>query len=269
MAAVFPQKRFSDNETSFVIRYFDQFYDLLSRLHHGAIHDPWQGPNNGDTVQGNDNRVGSARSILAQLKELLDRQGLECQKYGGQFAVTYYQNAQFVMAALADELFLKADWTGRSFWEDNLLESALFGTHDAGDLFFTRLDDLLNLRDPLQKDVAEIYLMALGLGFEGRYRGTDHGDILDHYRRTLYTFIHKSEPSFDRDGMRLCPEAYVHTLSSGSFKLFNDMRMWGYAFGGIVITLLLVSAIVWHNGTAKTNDTLDGILTPSSDANRP
>lgn len=253
MAEPLMQRRFSDGDTAFTIRYFEQFYETISRMQSDIVTGKW---------------TGGAREILTQLKDLLNRQSLECQQQGG-FSGTYYEDAKFVMAALADEIFLKMDWDGRTFWEDNLLESQLFGTHDAGDLFFDRLDELLKTRDALQRDTAQIYLMALGLGFEGRYKGTLSSDVLRDYRKNLYILIHHHEPMLGGDGMRLCPDAYAHTLSSPGVKLLNDMRLWALVLGGVFGVLLIASAILWHKTTTGITHIIDGILVQSTGPNRP
>ena len=55
-----------------------------------------------------------------------------------------YRDAQYAMAALADEqLLLEVDWSGRSAWLDLMLESALFDTRIAGVRFYRLIDRLL------------------------------------------------------------------------------------------------------------------------------
>src|SRR5580658_64213 len=83
--------------------------------------------------------------VWQQLVSLLERQSLEAGQ-GGAFAYEVYREAQYVMAALADEIFLHLDWEGRSRW--TLLESELFHSHAAGEVFFQRVEDLLRQRDP-------------------------------------------------------------------------------------------------------------------------
>ena len=51
-----------------------------------------------------------------------------------------YLDAQYVMAATADEVFLNIPWDGRPYWTDNLLESSLFESHVAGERLFRKLD---------------------------------------------------------------------------------------------------------------------------------
>ncbi|HEY7116735.1 MAG TPA: DotU family type IV/VI secretion system protein, partial [Tepidisphaeraceae bacterium] len=45
--------------------------------------------------------------------------------------------------ALADEIFLNTEWEGRSYWVSNLLETKIYQTHAAGELFFQKLERLL------------------------------------------------------------------------------------------------------------------------------
>ena len=90
------------------------------------------------------------------------------------------------MAALADEALLRIEWPGRDVWTSCLIEESLFQSRVAGDLFFDRLDELLRTRDPARIELSSIYLLALSLGFEGRYRGTDSAPRMESYRAALY-----------------------------------------------------------------------------------
>jgi hypothetical protein len=74
-----------------------------------------------------------AEEALRRLQTLLEMQALEAGRRGGEYGVLYYKEAQYVMAALADEIFLTLDWTGRDTWRSDLLETRLFGTYDAGE----------------------------------------------------------------------------------------------------------------------------------------
>src|SRR5947209_3942754 len=87
--------------------------------------------------------------VWQRLVSLFERQEAQAWRYGGTYGAEFYKEAQYVMVALADEIFLNTQWEGQRFWVSNLLESKIFRTHVAGELFFQRLDRLLVDRDPV------------------------------------------------------------------------------------------------------------------------
>ncbi|MCA0369478.1 MAG: DotU family type IV/VI secretion system protein [Proteobacteria bacterium] len=248
-------RRVGDRDSSFVLRDFEEFYEELVRQKERVITGTWllHETSSGatDVTGAVDTTVASsAGAILDKLYQLLDRQAVEASRMGGEFASAYYREAQFVMGALADEVFLNLHWDGRKYWEDNLLESRLFGTHDAGDLFFKRLETFLAERDPTRKDLAEVYLLALGLGFEGKFRNLNDDGRLTEWRRQLYVFINHREPTLLSGQDRLFPDAYAHTLSSGKGEKMQDKHLWYTSIGVAFFVLLVFSHVMWDRATS-------------------
>lgn len=256
MSQALQLRRVGDRDSSFVLRDFEEFYTELVRQKERIVSGRWmQTERISDAPGGVDQTIAaSAAAVMDKLYQVLDRQAVHASRMGGEFSSTYYREAQFVMAALADEIFLNLNWDGRRYWEDNLLESRLFGTHDAGDLFFKRLETFLAERDLVRKDLAEIYLLALGLGFQGKYRNiNDDGRLLE-WRRQLYVFVNHREPTLLSGQDRLFPDAYAHTLESGKREHMQDRRMW---YTGIACTFFIIfifSHFMWEYATSDVSD---------------
>ena len=204
--------------------------------------------------------------IILRLISLLNSQSIDAARYGGEFAAKYYKEAEFIMAALADEIFLHLDWPGKPYWEKNLIESKLYGTHKAGETFFDRLDQFLQVRDPSRSDLAMLYLMALGLGFKGKFRDQDDKGRLAHYRRELFIFINHRDPTLYEMGTRIFPEEYLHTMS-GEIKVtyLNDIWKWIWIFAGAGFILLFISFLVWYSGTHSVNIYTESIIKQSKE----
>jgi type VI secretion system protein ImpK len=255
-------RRAGDIRSSFVVKFFEEFYQQVVALTKEALLQTTSVESGIDKIPGDSDEAiqRKAQYMLNRLYETLESQALKAAQMGGDFAISYYREAQYVMAALADEIFLYLPWNGVDYWKDNLLESRLFGTHDAGDKFFDNLDRFMQLRDPLRTDVAEVYLLALGLGFLGKYRGRTDLKQLDLYRQQLYVFINHHEPRLYRGGERLFPDAYAHTLEEGRPRRFDDMRFWTGAIACVFGVLLLFSFITWQRLTSDLESTADSIL---------
>ncbi|MDP2193318.1 MAG: DotU family type IV/VI secretion system protein, partial [Alphaproteobacteria bacterium] len=107
--------------------------------------------------------------IQKKLHEVLEKQAIQASKGIGGTTASYFRDAQYIMVALADETFLMMDWPGAKAWRKALMEAQIFQTQVAGEQFFKRLDVLLSSSDPARSELGQVYLMALSMGFRGRY----------------------------------------------------------------------------------------------------
>lgn len=185
--------------------------------------------------------------VWQQLLSMLERQALEAGQ-GGAFAYEVYREAQYVMAALADEIFLHLEWEGKSSWP--LLESRLFQSHVAGEEIFSRIDRLLQRRDPFYLDLAAVYFTALALGFEGKYRGADGQDPRE-YRRQLFRMIYRREPKLFTATAPLFPQSYQHTLDKSEVKKLPAQWVWIWLVAAVVVGWVGVSEYTWAAATNR------------------
>ena len=186
--------------------------------------------------------------VQKELISLLEQQAIDSGSRGGEYGVAYYREGQYIMAALADEIFLNMDWEGREEWKANLIETKLFNSHAAGEIFYEKLDNLLKEKDSAFIGVAALFLLALALGFRGKYRDKDDGGLLDQYRHKLYVFIFNRNPDL-LESSKLFPEAYAHTLYEGSGKQFPGLKIWLGLNIIILIILLVISNETWTRYT--------------------
>lgn len=81
-------------------------------------------------------------------------------------------SARFALTAFIDEAIARSDWFGKRDWAQRPLALEYFSTNNAGDEFFSRLDEL-RLRPEARVGVLEVYYTCLALGFEGKYALVD------------------------------------------------------------------------------------------------
>lgn len=245
-----------NQRSSFIIECFEEFYREVLKHKNFVISKPWQN----SEPQGESSPQATAEYILSRLQTFLEEQAATA-KYGGDsFAESYYAEAQFIMVSLADEVFLNLDWPGKRYWEFNLLEKRLYNTHSAGQVFFEKLDELLKNKDPVRADLAVLYLNALGLGFQGKYRHFNDASILSSYRKRLFVFINRREPYLYQKKIHLFPDTYAHTLEGGEAKELPTLRNWYLIFGGIALTYLFASYIIWYAATGDITRTVNRII---------
>ncbi|MGQ3049619.1 MAG: DotU family type IV/VI secretion system protein [Niveispirillum sp.] len=189
--------------------------------------------------------------INRRLHRLLDTQAATAMRLGGRFGVELYREAQYVMAALADEMLLHGDaWAGREHWLDNLLELSLFGTRVAGERVFQRLDALLAGPPQQEYELLSVYLAALSLGFRGRYHRHQDEPIRRRYRQGLADRLAEAT-GYAGPAPFLCPAAYAATVTEGREVRLPHLRPWFY---GLLIVLALHTAVahgVWYVRTYR------------------
>jgi type VI secretion system protein ImpK len=198
--------------------------------------------------------------ILSSFQHVLETQSLKANQEGGAFGVACYREAQYIMVALADEIFLNLPWEGRRYWESHLLEERAFSSHVAGERLFIFLDAFLKERNPLKQEIALLYLSALGLGFRGKYRGFEDGGALNLYREQLFSFTYRKSPSLFRTSQTLFPQATQHTREGAPEQQNEDIRKWGLILLGSILGYFFFSYTVWYGATHPLDTVTNSIL---------
>ena len=190
---------------------------------------------------------------------LFRRNGIQILRAAGKPTDNYLE-AQYVMAAFADDVFIHLNWEGRRAWTSNLLESALFQSHIAGEKVFDKLDRLLRHRDPANKSLAAVYLSALSLGFRGKYHGlNDHGK-LRRYRRDLFDFIFNKPADLVNESKVAFPDSYVQNVRQEKRKKLTNPRVWLLVLGFVFLTYLAASHGIWLRLTSRLEQTNNEIV---------
>ena len=244
---------------TFLLSQFRDFYREVVRLKRVVATHAWMAP----ATQIADAATARTRAVTAvwqRLLTLLEQQELAVGRRGGEYGAMFYKEAQYVMAALADETFLHLDWVGKADWQAHLLEAKLFDSQSAGEVLFQKIERLLHSGDPVYNDLATVYLIALGLGFQGKFRGHDDGAQLADYRRRLYAFIAHREPELLHATQPLFPAAYAHTLVTGKARRLPTAQRWWVLLACTVLLLGGMSHVLWMRVSTDLRQTIAPIL---------
>lgn len=167
----------------------------------------------------------------------------------------------YAFVALLDEQLLFQPWAGQIDWNQNLLEARLFKSHAAGERIPLAISRLLAAKDPGDRDLANVYLQCLILGFFGRLRGKKGEALHEQWRKALFEFVHQRPASAEGLGAtlgRLANEA--PPLQQLPRESLPDSLRLGVVLGGVFMLLLVASLVVWwHIGRP-----LDPLLTESN-----
>ncbi|RON43858.1 DotU family type IV/VI secretion system protein [Pseudomonas frederiksbergensis] len=146
----------------------------------------------------------------------------------------------YAFVALIDETLLFTPWPGQSAWQDKPLESRMYSSRQAGERLPAAIKALLDAQIPTTRDLANVYLQCLVLGFQGRLRG-EHGQVQhEKLRQALFTFAWQHEPDYADVSTRLAQPATVPPVQLPVRLSLPD----GFRLGlGIVAMVLLLTGL--------------------------
>ena len=198
-----------------------------------------------------------AARVGALLLDVLDRQKHEAMATYTEAELGVYRRARYVMMALADEVFiLDLPWDGAAHWPEYLLEYAVERSRIAGRRFFDEAHALVEARAPsaLEIDLAAVFLLALQLGFKGRYRGPSGERVIAGFRTKLYKLAGQGD--LGARGFHAFDDAYRHSVTSDRDNSRLALMPWvrGALYGAI--GYLVVSTTVWLVLTWSLLDTI-------------
>ena len=179
---------------------------------------------------------------LPELHQYLLRSIGELHNLGLQagYAPRFMEKACYVLCAAFDEEIMNTAWGQAACWENHSLVAQLFQQRNAGEIFFTLLDQARQ-NTPRMIDFIELQYLLLRLGFCGRYQNTDrHGlaELVD----TLYHEICQH-----RQPMQLSSPA----LLDKPWRPLKQPKLW--RLFPVVSVVLILAACATHLWIKHTN----------------
>lgn len=119
-------------------------------------------------IQSGRQQIANAEMFRRRMREALAEVQREAIKRG--YAAEHTMETDFAVVAFLDEVILTSQDACRNEWAQKPLQEDLFGVSVAGELFFTRVEKLIQRADSAElADMMEVYYLCILLGFEGRY----------------------------------------------------------------------------------------------------
>lgn len=194
-------------------------------------------------------RLIDAQQAIQTLQAVLERQAYQARRQGGEFGAALYREAQYVMAALADETFLHGLARDGRASNPGLLEQRLFKTQIAGERFYENVDRLLAQREKSHVELAAVYLLALHLGFRGKYRGGSDNGKIQAYLTELFEFIFGRAPDLMQPNRLLMEQPYGYTLAERIAPRMPAARRWKRAILIVLLVQLVIGQLIWVSET--------------------
>jgi type VI secretion system protein ImpK len=152
-------------------------------------------------------------------------------------------------------------WEGAKYWRLTLLEKQIFQTEVAGDRFFALLDEIVSNYNQNNEEIVFVYLMALSLGFRGKYRDVEGAEThILRYKNSLYSALN-SKPSglFYPGRSHMIESCYTFTDTESNDLQLPDVRFWSWCVIAVVSTYIVVSYAMWYGITSEISEVLNKI----------
>lgn len=126
--------------------------------------------------------------ISSEIEEFISRKIDVLKKNKKYLGTDILRYLHFALIALIDEMMITQYWPGQSYWSSHSLESKVFFSSSAGDLFFENCDAILLNRDYKTRELAFCYFLCLCAGFKGRFHSNYDIDKIEQIKINLYQF---------------------------------------------------------------------------------
>ncbi|WP_437277916.1 DotU family type IV/VI secretion system protein [Sorangium sp. So ce375] len=198
-------------------------------------------------------------TVRQRLIDFLETQAIGLSRKLTKHELRAYDDAQYVMTAMADEILLRADWAGRHAWTERPLEAHIFHTYDAGERIFRKLDDILDGRATAPSALLLVYLAALALGFQGKFRALGKYGEPEIYRQELARHLQRVDPFLGTRLTEICPEMHAHTLGSAPRSRLPALRHGVLPLIAVALCLVLAGQLLWSYRVSDVVEALDRI----------
>ncbi len=195
------------------------------------------------------NNYGNPESLSSHLSQLFER--FEREARGAGIDNEKILKAKFALVAFLDETIISSSWNQKEIWLAEPLQIKMFDTFNAGEEFFTYLEELRQ-RSSANRDVLEIYYLCLALGFKGKYQLQSPEllrRVIDDLNMELHPEMYQSIDSISPNAK---PSDTV-VMSSG-----GGLPVWIYPVSAVVLFLIFY-VILSLSASSSANEVIESI----------
>ncbi len=242
---------------------FDVFYYELLRIKEMALRSV-PAPLTATEAESDDSKTitvsGPVLALQERFTSFFDQQRERFHRIAVGPSSLFIQEAQYIFVTLADEVMINNAWHGADYWRQNCLEIKIFQSQVAGERIFSQIESLLRTNDPLQRELARIYLLSLSLGFQGRFRAQGSSQILS-YKQQLFSFIYHRSPTLAQGEREyMLEDSLKFTFTEAPAKGLPDLRSWSVTALTVLVVYLFVSYGIWMIISQDLHEVLQGIF---------
>ncbi|MDD0974510.1 DotU/TssL family secretion system protein [Pseudomonas fontis] len=153
----------------------------------------------------------------------------------------------YAFVALVDETLLYSDWSGQAAWQERPLELRLYSSRQAGERVPVEIKRLLDEQAPTSRDLANVYLQCLILGFYGRLRGPRGEALHCKWRHALFTFTRQREPDYANVSALLAEPSSAPAQQLPLRESMPDGMRLGLLALAAVLVLIGIGHLFWRD----------------------
>jgi len=154
----------------------------------------------------------------------------------GEAATDQVKALVYAFVALIDETLLFTPWPGQTAWQEKPLESRMYASRQAGEKLPAAIKTLLDEQIPATRDLANVYLQCLVLGFEGRLRGEQSQVQHEKLRLALFTFAWQHDAEYADVSARLAQPSAVPPVQLPVRQSLPD----GFRLGLVILAMVMI-----------------------------
>lgn len=154
----------------------------------------------------------------------------------------------YLLAAFVDETLISTFQDRLPHRFNGVLENTLFGTMDAGEQVFVRMDRVISRRSQSDAALAGAYLLVLSLGFRGQYFAIGAGEEISRYHHELSGLA--LAPGGEREAPRMALPAADHDAGWWRVPSYGQRRLLYAAVVATWVVAIIGMEVSWHMVTA-------------------
>jgi type VI secretion system protein ImpK len=197
--------------------------------------------------------IANAELFRRRTKEALAEVTREAMKRN--YAAEHTMETDFAIVALLDEVILTSHDPSREGWVARPLQEELFGLSTAGEVFFGRVQKLLNRPDSAElADMLEVFYLCILLGFEGQFVGQNKTELhllADRIRQRI-AGIRGNDPRFSPAAW--LPEEPVAVAAPDA--LAGQLKLAALAVAGAALFIFVVAFVHLFWASSQLRDLL-------------
>jgi type VI secretion system protein ImpK len=175
------------------------------------------------------NNYGNAGALKTKVNNMFE--DFEHKARNAGFENEKILQAKFALVAFLDESIISSSWEQKDEWLSEPLQLKLFNTFNAGEEFFTNINNFRQ-RTSSNKEVLEIYYVCLVLGFKGKYQLQSPENL----RRVIDDLNMELHPEMFKAVDAISPNAKPKDSFVQSGKI--GIPVWAYPVAAVVISIL-------------------------------
>lgn len=200
---------------------------------------------------------GAGVDLMRQIRSLGDAAAIAHRELPAEVIAEF----TYLLAAWVDETLIRIFSERLPRFNGGMVEYQLFGTMDAGEQIFAKIERIIARRSYSDICLAAAYLLALSLGFRGQYSEHGTSNELARYHREL-SLIALLPSDRAADPQVALSTASLHSDGPGILGKLRPGLLWT-GVGMVWLVAIIALEVKWHRALEPVQHALAGLTAAS------